>query len=919
MSRAIRAGVVLTVLVSTSGPAVGQIKVRPCPTGIIATYVVFPHCHDYWEQTGGPEGALAVSLAVNSSGHLFAGTQSGGLYRSTDNGMSWSLLGFTNYFEVSALTINAGGQIFAAATPEVWRSSDNGATWQLTSYPPQWVYTLAVTPGGLIFGGGSAGIYKSSDNGETWTAANNGLGTGYPPPTIGTIVVSSSTGDLFASEIGPFYASVFRSSDNGASWTKLNLPLMQLAGGLAVGSGGDVFLGTINAGIWRSTDNGATWTQTSATPSYVPALVATSSGALLAGTTEGIHRSTDNGASWSQVLVADDYPGVPGQHKRSFVISPGGNIFAGAGWHLYRSSNDGSTWTETRTGLRGTVVTALALNSRGHLYAGTEGLGAFVTKNQGDSWIEVNTGLTHSAVNALAINSSDHIFAGTNGGGVFRSTNNGLNWTERNSGLSNSDRDIQSLAISVVGDIFLSTMHTVYRSTNNAESWQEVGNGLTGWYVKALAIHPNETVFAVTYDGLFRSTNHGNNWTRLNSSSICPGENSVNVDELLATSAGQILAGTWECGLVRSVDNGAHWTRIFNTQQTEFLSLAVGSGGGIFAGVIKPDGNVDVLYSPDDGATWIERKSGLKDTAVVALAIDATGGPYAGTYGGAVHRKLRPPVRTTRIPFGGGFDPDSFFIRFIPCLPLRPSLPREPGQRLDCPPLPSCPECYRVTSAWRSDQGKWLEFVPRMLSALALTERQPPSNKESRAELGRLFRAVPVGPNLSRARRDSIVSILNRSAELRDEDIGKILSAINAFDIDSRTPKMKAKQVSRGTGQLVKFESLAWLAFPNVEKAGDLSLRLSDGLPSKLPAGLSPVWPVAVYSFQFTGRLDEKKPVEVSVYLPALRNGGFARNPRLLEWDGAAYRDITTSFEPESGVITGWTTKPSNYVVMSKN
>ena len=55
----------------------------------------------------------------------------------------------------------------------------------------------------------------------------------------------------------------------------------------------------------------------------------------------------------------------------------------------------------------------------------------------GQSWVEINHDVIQTDVRALAINSSGHIFAGTYfGGGVFRSTDNGDSWTPVNNGLA---------------------------------------------------------------------------------------------------------------------------------------------------------------------------------------------------------------------------------------------------------------------------------------------------------------------------------------------------------------------------------------------------------------------------------------------------------------------------------------------------
>jgi hypothetical protein len=42
-----------------------------------------------WIQTNGPEGGWIISFAVKDTS-LFAGTFGGGIYRSTDNGTSWT-------------------------------------------------------------------------------------------------------------------------------------------------------------------------------------------------------------------------------------------------------------------------------------------------------------------------------------------------------------------------------------------------------------------------------------------------------------------------------------------------------------------------------------------------------------------------------------------------------------------------------------------------------------------------------------------------------------------------------------------------------------------------------------------------------------------------------------------------------------
>ncbi len=73
---------------------------------------------DFWEQIN--TGLIPIELAgsvedfaINSGGDIFAGTD-GGVYRSNDNGDTWSQInsGLTNT-SVQALAINSNGDIFA--------------------------------------------------------------------------------------------------------------------------------------------------------------------------------------------------------------------------------------------------------------------------------------------------------------------------------------------------------------------------------------------------------------------------------------------------------------------------------------------------------------------------------------------------------------------------------------------------------------------------------------------------------------------------------------------------------------------------------------------------------------------------------------------------------------------------------------
>jgi hypothetical protein len=139
-----------------------------------------------------------------------------------------------------------------------FRSTDNGASWSTasTGLTNSIVFAFAVSPavGGTgatnLFAGASGGrVFRSSNNGTSWSSASTGLAN--------AIVYSLAVSDpnLFA---GTNSSGVFRSSNNGISWTTASIGLQNasvfdLAVSPAVGGTGatNLFVGTDGDGIWR--------------------------------------------------------------------------------------------------------------------------------------------------------------------------------------------------------------------------------------------------------------------------------------------------------------------------------------------------------------------------------------------------------------------------------------------------------------------------------------------------------------------------------------------------------------------------------------------------------------------------------------------------------------------------------------------
>ncbi len=561
-----------------------------------------------WGGTHGLYGGVVTHLAVSPSGTIFAGTYGAGVFRSTDNGQSWTQAHYSSSLNyVNALAINSSSHIFVGSWG-LLRSTDNGETWASTGLANTSVTAVAINSSGHVFAGTfGQGILRSADNGETWTQVNNGLPA--PGYWVSDIAINSSDHLFVATDQG-----IFRSTDNGENWTEVNNGLTNTnVDSLAINSPGHIFAGTWgNEGIFRSTDNGETWTQINngLTNLTVPSLAINPSDDVFAGTWRGgIFRSTDDGETWENV-------GLDNTAIRALAINSSGHVFAGSdGEGVFRSEDGGGNWAQINNGFRNAWVRALAASSSGHAFAATWNNGIFRSTDNGVNWTSV--GLTKKVLDAIAVNSSGHIFAGT--GDIFRSTDGGQTWTQITSGLTNL---VQSIAISPSDIIFAGTQNGVFRSTDNGETWTQVG--LTSTNVSALAINSMGHIFAGAWSdtgGVFRSTDNGDTWVNV-------GSISKPIRSLAINSSGHIFAGTWD-GVFRSTDNGETWINV-GLANKDCYSLAIDLSGRIFVGTLGEG----VFLSTDNGGTWTQINNGLKNLEVLALVINSSDRILAGTHGG---------------------------------------------------------------------------------------------------------------------------------------------------------------------------------------------------------------------------------------------------------------------------------------------
>ncbi len=514
----------------------------------------------------------AVAMHPSDMQTIYAGAASGGIFKSTNTGASW-----TPIFD-DELSLSIGDIAIAPSDPDII-----------------WVGTGEANAGGGSMAYDGFGIYKSTNAGSAWEhigLENSG--------SIGRLVVHPSDPQIcFVAAMGRLFSDnpdrgIFRTTDGGANWEKV-LYINDSVGGIDIVMHPDHpdtlyaamwervrrpdrrNYGGSGCGIYRSYDGGDTWIElTSGLPAPSPSVgrigidISESDPNVLyaiyadnIGYFAGVYRSNNGGDSWFRTNDGDldyMYSSYGWWFGRISIDPVDPDIAYAIGFDLYKTTDGGNSWplisSSVHVDHHDIVVHPLNHN---FLVNGNDG-GIYISTNGGSSWNFLeNLPITQFYTCDIDEQNPQRLYGGTQdngtnrtltggtadwqpvywGDGFFvlvdpldnnyiyaeyqygnfaRSTDGGFSFNSAMNGISSSDRMNWNTPFVFDPDnpqILYFGANRLYKTTNRAVSWQPVSPDLTNGGANGNVVYGTITTIAVSPSNsqfIYVGTDDGNVW-----------------------------------------------------------------------------------------------------------------------------------------------------------------------------------------------------------------------------------------------------------------------------------------------------------------------------------------------------------------------------------------------------------------------
>ena len=582
---------------------------------------------------------LCLALHPNDPDIIYAGSASGGLWKTTVGGVgpaAWNQVDLGEpVLGVSTIAIDpVDPNVMYIGTGEAYHHEDSmGGD------------VIRVTRGSY-----GMGILKTTDGGATWSKSldwtyqqSKGIWMIQIHPTNPSILYAATTD------------GVYKTTDRGATWNQVHAVIMAMDVRIHPTSPDTVFAAHGNFqstghGIYRSTDGGANWTKlTSGLPSTWRgkcqlAIAPTSPNTIFASIAHddqglGLYKSTDTGSTWTRVN-STDYASYQGWYAHYVLVSPfsAQTLFTG-GVEIWRSTNGGANLS------------------------------------QKSAWYDVYMGTSppEGPIGGPNYAHADHHFAVwhptdpdtiffASDGGVFKTTDLGENFQSLIGGLQTSQfyngfssaASNDNYAMGGLQDNFT----VIYQGTN---AWRRVIGGDGSW----TAINPTnrQTMFgSYYYLNVQRTRDGGNNWTTVTPPELS-GDYSAFVSPFVMCPGQPATLYAGRSRVYRTDNEGSSWTTtnggapLSANNPVLVLDVATANPTLAYAATAPIAGRARVFTTRNGGTSWLEITGALPDRYPGDIAVDPANAQhvYITFLGfGTSHVFQSTDGGTTWVDVGGG-------------------------------------------------------------------------------------------------------------------------------------------------------------------------------------------------------------------------------------------------------------------------
>jgi photosystem II stability/assembly factor-like uncharacterized protein len=482
-----------------------------------------------WRQVGPPGGDVQSLAAVHGSARtLFLGTSDGHVFGSRDGGEHWELLGRIgeHHDDVimsmvvdprSANTLYATSWTLSSHGGGVYRSTDTGHTWQLVGLEGLVVRAIAQAPSNpdILVAGATDGVYRSEDSGKHWARISpekhedlrNFDSIAIDPHDPNTIYAGT-------------YHLPWKTVDGGKNWTPVHQGMVDDSDVMSImidqNDASHIFASACS-GIYHSPDGGANWTKFKGIPKDSRRTVHILQDpkrpmTVYAATTEGLWKTSDDGTTWRPITPVS-------WSILSMVIDPENSdrlILGTERLGIQVSDNGGQTYRASNQGFSHRRILDAAVDplhpERALVVLTSSFEPVLETNDAGRTWTPLATGLKAGPPRHIFA-SPDGWFAAPGPGGLLRYDASRSSWEPVNQ-VTEKSVPTQTRRAASVKKVSAQSTKTSASKTPASSAAPAVTKPTVPFHAKVNDMaFGHDAWYAATEEGLLVSRDRGLNWS----------------------------------------------------------------------------------------------------------------------------------------------------------------------------------------------------------------------------------------------------------------------------------------------------------------------------------------------------------------------------------------------------------------------